>query len=138
MFITVRTSRRTAKADSLIATAAAGRTLFTKYILTEVAIISIFTIRNIAALVAGLTIPFFQAHVRTVRAVGIQDAFYQHEEIAQSVPFQSSPYGGSPLALAKPVVAYVRMSYLFIRRSRMRVEGYATVRDIHVKLGQLL
>jgi len=132
------TSRGTPGADGFITASTTGGAFFAETVVTEVAVIAVFPVHYVSAFVAGLAIPLIQRHVRTIRAVGVEDAFHKHEEIAQSVLFQGSLYDSRPLAFAKYVVAYVRMGYLFIRRSRMRVKGYAVVRIAFVKLSQLL
>ena len=37
------------------------------------AVIAVFTIYNVAAVIAGYAIPVFKCYIRAVRAVGIED-----------------------------------------------------------------
>jgi hypothetical protein len=135
-FFTNLASRGASDADGFIAASTAGGAFFAKIVVAVVAVVAVFPVHYVPAFIAGITLPFIQRNVRAVRAIGIQDSFHQHEEIAQPALFQGCLYGGRTLALAEHVVAHVRMGHVFVRRRRIRVKGYAVVGIAFVKLGQ--
>jgi hypothetical protein len=92
----------------------AAQTAFLAVIpIARAAEIAVVASTGVATVVAGDAFPFGKGNIRTIGAVGIQNAFNECEKIIQPAILKRSPYCGGAITLAKLFVADMRMCDLF-------------------------
>ncbi len=91
---------------------------------TALAVRQVVGVSSATAVVAALTAPLVQRHVRTARVVGGQHATHQAKRIGQSALFERSLDGHGSVAGAEHVAIDVRVRHRPVRGRRLGVQGH--------------
>jgi hypothetical protein len=118
--------------------AAVRRTLVAIFMLAVIAVVTVLRAHRASAVIAGRTIPVIKGYVRTVRAVGIQDALDNSEKITDPTFFKSSSNRSMAIPFTKFIAADVRVGNSIICRGRMWFEGDYKVRTAVIQLIELI
>jgi len=126
----------TTQANGFFTLSAIRRALVAKVVLAERTEVGIFRGYRVSTVIARCSVPVLERNVRAIRVVGIEDAPYHREEIAQPALFQGRRYRYSAITLAEPLAAYMWMSHIVVSACRVWIQGNYTVGTISVELSE--
>jgi len=103
-----------------------------------IAIVGVFSARDIPTIVARFAAPIIQTNIWTIRVVTVQYASDHCEEIAQAALFEGNPDRDSPITFAQLLVADVRVGNAFVCCCRMWIQRRHKIRARPVQFTQLI